>query len=495
MPRRSGSFGIVAAAAAVLAFGTSLLSPVGPAGADPAEADPTKGAQRLSREGRWLVDQHGRIVLVHGQNLVWKHDPYVPPDSPEGFTAADAEWLAEHGFNGARIGTLWAGVTPDAPGQVDEDYLDDWQRVIDLLADKGIWMQYDFHQDMWHETYGGEGVPDWAAKRPAPYNLHPPIKLSFPATYITPELATVYDNFWANRNGVQDGWAAAWGAVAQRWGDQPYSMGYDLINEPWAGREWLTCPITGCASSYRDEFQPAYERATAAIRRSDPDGIVWYESQLLANQVPNSSFGPANDDQVGYSWHSYCPYGYLDSQGIPIGVSGCKDYDETHNLKALEQAETMGATNLMSEFGATDNTELLAIDTASADNHFTSWMHWAYKHWDDPTTADGAQGMFADDADLSTVKSEKLRTLVRTYPQATAGNPVDLSFDPATGAFSYTYEPSAEIDEPTEIFVSPIHYPSGTDISVEGGKVVGEAEHNRILVKASGTEPVTVTID
>ncbi|MEU0314942.1 cellulase family glycosylhydrolase [Nocardioides sp. NPDC006273] len=494
MPRRSGSLGIVAATAAALAFGATLLTPVGPAGADPAKETP-----QLSREGRWLVDQHGRIVLVHGQNLVWKNDPYVPSDSAEGFTAADAEWLAEHGFNGARIGTLWAGVTPDSPGEVDEDYLDDWQRVIDLLADKGIWMQYDFHQDMWHETYGGEGVPDWAAKRPAPYNLHPPIKLSFPATYITPELATVYDNFWANEFGVQDGWAAAWAAawaaVAERWGDQPYSMGYDLINEPWAGKEWLSCPITGCAKSYRDEFQPAYEKATAAIRRADPDGIVWYESQLLASQVPNSRFGPANDDQVGYSWHSYCPFGFLDSQGIPIGVGGCKAYDENHHRKALEQAETMGATSLMSEFGATDNTELLAIDTAAADDHFASWMHWAYKHWDDPTTADGRQGMFADDADLSTVKTEKLRTLVRTYPQATAGTPVDLSFDPATGEFSYTYEPAADIDEPTEIFVSPIHYPSGPDIAVEGGRVVGEADHNRILVEAVGTEPVTVTID
>jgi endoglycosylceramidase len=149
----------------------------------------------------------------------------------------------------------------------------------------------------------------------------------------------------------------------------------------------------------------------------------------------------------------------------------------------------------MSEFGATDNTELLAIDTASADDHFTSWMHWAYKHWDDPTTADGAQGMFTDDADLSTVKAEKLRTLVRTYPQATAGTPIDLSFDPATGAFRYTYAPDGDIKEPTEIFVSPIHYPSGADIAVEGGRVVGKAEHNRILVKATGTEPVTVTID
>ena len=80
-------------------------------------------------------------------------------------------------------------------------------------------------------------------------------------------------------------------------------------------------------------------------------------------------------------------------------------------------------------------------------------------------------------------------------PQATAGTPVDLSFDPASGAFRYTYRPAPDIDEPTEIFVSPIHYPDGADIAVEGGRVVGKAEHHRILVEASGTGPVTVTID
>ncbi|HEY9393763.1 MAG TPA: hypothetical protein VIP58_06475, partial [Nocardioides sp.] len=155
----------------------------------------------------------------------------------------------------------------------------------------------------------------------------------------------------------------------------------------------------------------------------------------------------------------------------------------------------MNAAALMTEWGATDNVKAIGIDADGADDAEMGWMYWAYKHWDDPTTADGAQGMFTDDADLSTVKPEKLRTLVRTYPQATAGTPVDLSFDPETGAFSYTYEPSAEIDEPTEIFVSPLHYPSGPDISVEGGRVIGEAEHHRILVEATGTEPVTVTID
>jgi Glycoside hydrolase family 5 C-terminal domain len=91
----------------------------------------------------------------------------------------------------------------------------------------------------------------------------------------------------------------------------------------------------------------------------------------------------------------------------------------------------------MSEFGATDNLTALAIDTAVADRHFTGWMHWAYKTWRDPTTADQAQGLFLDDADLASAKPAKLRTLVRTYPQATAGTPLALSFDPATGAFSY----------------------------------------------------------
>src|SRR5690349_19702555 len=70
---------------------------------------------QLRRDGRWLVDEHGRVVIVHGLNLVWKHAPYVPPATAEGFTAADARWMRRHGFNGARLGTLWAGVTPDEP--------------------------------------------------------------------------------------------------------------------------------------------------------------------------------------------------------------------------------------------------------------------------------------------------------------------------------------------------------------------------------------------
>ncbi len=45
----------------------------------------------------------------------------------------------------------------------------------------------------------------------------------------------MFDEFWANKYGLLDGWVAAWKVAARRWQDQPYLMGYDLLNEPWMG--------------------------------------------------------------------------------------------------------------------------------------------------------------------------------------------------------------------------------------------------------------------
>lgn len=480
----------------------------GGADGDPPSADST--VPQLRREGRWLVDPQNRVVLVHGQNLVWKLAPYLPPDSPEGFTAADADWLRDHGFNGARIGVLWAGVTPEAPGVVDENYLRQWDRIIQLLASRGIWMQFDFHQDQWHETYGGEGVPAWAVQRPLPYSLAPPATAPFPLGYWLPELSTVFDQFWANTGGLQEGWAAAWQAVAARWRQQPYSMGYDLLNEPWAGLEWPDCLFTGCASHYSSELQPAFERVLAAIRQVDPDGIVWFEPQQFAGGRDTPTFFEpvAGENQLGYSWHNYCPQVFFESQGVPVipgapGVPGvplgpvseCLAFSDSITRHALQQGERMGAVGLMSEFGATDNLEALAIDTAVADQHFTSWMHWAYKVWSDPTTADTAQGLFEDDADLSSVKEDKLRLLMRTYPQATAGIPQALTFDPDTAAFEYRYTPRAARG-PTEIFVPvALHYPQGYALEVSGAKSQSAGNAGRLkLENLPGATEVTVRI-
>ena len=179
-----------------------MASGAATAGATAADTTP-----RLQRKGRFLVDQFGRVVIIHGLNMVWKRAPYAPPDTPAGFTAKDAAWLAKYGFNGARVGMLWAGVTPKQPGVADPAYFKRVDRVTKLLADKKIWMLFDGHQDMWHEQYGGEGAPDWAAKRPQPFALAPYAKVPFPQGYWTPEVSTVFDNFWANKDGLQTAWA------------------------------------------------------------------------------------------------------------------------------------------------------------------------------------------------------------------------------------------------------------------------------------------------
>jgi hypothetical protein len=146
----------------------------------------------------------------------------------------------------------------------------------------------------------------------------------------------------------------------------------------------------------------------------------------------------------------------------------------------------------MTEWGATDNVKAIGIDADGADANLMGWTYWAYKHWDDPTTADDSQGLFTDDADLSTVKTDKLRQLVRTYPQATAGMPTAVSYDATSGRFSMTYTPKLSLAQPTQIFVSPLTSPHGYDVSVTGGTATKSG--STVLVRATSSKAVTVRI-
>src|SRR6478735_2341635 len=450
---------------------------------------------RLQRQGRFLVDQYGRVVIVHGLNMVWKRAPYAPPDTAAGFTAKDAAWLAKYGFNGARLGVLWAGVTNNKPGVADPSYFKRIDRMTKLLSDQKIWTLFDMHQDQWNEEYGGEGVPSWAAKRPMPFALTPWLPVPFPEGYWTPEVSTVFDNFWANKDNLLSGWAAAWRLVAQHYRNQPYSMGYDLFNEPWAGIEWPSCLTTGCPSSYPAELQPAMTRGLDAVRKADGTNIVWWEpQQFTGGQKLDSYYTPAaGEKNLGFSWHNYCPDVFFESQGIPgSNTDNCKDYTANRETHAIDQATRMDAAALMTEWGATDNVNAVGIDAAGADDSLMGWTYWAYKHWDDPTTADDSQGPFTDDADLSTAKMDKLRQLVRTYPQATAGTPTNISYDATSGLFSMTYTPKLSIKAPTQIFVSPLTSPHGYDVKVTGGTATRSG--SVVLVKATSSKTVTVKV-
>jgi endoglycosylceramidase len=284
---------------------------------------------QLRRDGRWLVDRAGRVVVLHGVNAVWKLKPYVPPDEPRGFTEADAQWLEDHGFNAVRLGVLFAGVMPQR-GVVDAGYLDEIDRVVQLLAAHHVYVLLDFHQDLYNEKFQGEGFPDWSVYDDGIPHL---FNFGFPGNYFTPEVMRAFDNLWGNKKapgdgiGLWDHYAAAWQAVAARWKDQPYLMGYDLLNEPWPGTDWPTCANPfGCPVHDTLKLQPFQQHALAGIRAMDPNNVVWFEPNSIFNSGAMSGLGllaPVEDANLGLSWHNYClPAGLVHSSGVN-DVPGC----------------------------------------------------------------------------------------------------------------------------------------------------------------------------
>ncbi|MCW2601595.1 MAG: endoglycoceramidase [Frankiales bacterium] len=450
----------------------------------------------LHREGRWLVDAQGRVVLLHGVNAVWKRAPYVPPATAAGFTAKDADWIAAQGFNTVRLGVIFAGVMPSR-GRVDQQYLAAVARVVDLLAARKVWVLLDFHQDLYSEKFSGEGFPAWAVHDDG---IPQPVDAGFPGNYFLPATSRAFDNFYANVDGLADLYAQAWRAVAARFAATPHVLGYDVMNEPWPGTSFATCanPV-GCPVFDTQSLQPLYEKVVAAIRTVDRARIVWLEPQVLFNDGAQTALGarkPFTDPQLGLSFHQYCTTaGVTHSSGGKAGPE-CGPQGELVFGNADKVATSKGWTSLLTEYGASDDLPDVARVTAAADEHLTGWQYWHYKEWSDPTTesqGSGGQGLFTNDKDLSTLKQAKADVLVRPFARAVAGIPSAMTFDPATKAFTLTYTAKPKTGL-TEVFLPARQYPKGYAVAVTGASVVSAPGATLLLLQASRAGTVTVTV-
>jgi endoglycosylceramidase len=444
---------------------------------------------QLRHEGRWLVDAQGRTVLLHGVNAVWKHAPYVAPDTAAGFGARDADFLAANGFNAVRLGVLFAGVMPQ-PGVIDSAYLEKVDRIVQLLAARHIYVLLDFHQDDYNEKFTGEGMPGWSVHDDgipfAPTG-------SFFTNYFTPALARTFDNLWSNTDSLWDKYAAGWTAVADKWADQPYLMGYDLFNEPSAGSQALTCANPNGCPLFDATLQQFYDHVRAAIRTKDRGNLVWYEPQFFFNAISTSNFTHVDDPQVALSWHDYaCLPAFAGSSILP-GDPDCQVNEPRVMTNADAQQAAMGGGELLTEFGSHDDISDLARMTKLVDDRESGWMYWAYKAWDDPTGNPAAEGLFAKDDDLSTLKAPKADVLIRPYPQAIAGTPTALSWDQPTRTMDLRFTPKSGVGS-TDVFVPQRHYKGGYDAVVTGGRVVSAPQARHLLVVANGSGAVHVIV-
>jgi aryl-phospho-beta-D-glucosidase BglC (GH1 family) len=158
----------------------------------------TPGSARdLVKDGVWLRDRQSRYVLLRGVNFAprAKLTPYIPIMPLHTTTLDHAQFEAElqavqpqlqelrsMGMNVVRMPIMWKALEPTPNPDLDTlepegvTYLGYVKQIIDSLYAQGIYTIVDFHQDIAHEAFGGDGFPDWTLdiknKHPGPVVLH-----------------------------------------------------------------------------------------------------------------------------------------------------------------------------------------------------------------------------------------------------------------------------------------------------------------------------------
>lgn len=116
---------------------------------------------KINPSNHFFVDGNSRTRIFHGVNAVYKIAPWFP--STEGFdfksslSATDAKNLKSWGFNVVRLGIMWPGLEPGKRGDYNQEYLSNIQKIVELLAKENIYVVLDFHQDLFHRKFCGEG--------------------------------------------------------------------------------------------------------------------------------------------------------------------------------------------------------------------------------------------------------------------------------------------------------------------------------------------------
>lgn len=468
-----------------------------PAAADAARQRPLKPS------APYLTDRQGRVVILHGVNVVYKVPPYLPNDAQgekTSFNGRDARRLRSYGFNTIRLGVSWKAVEPvrsaaagaGASGQAraafDRGYISSLAAVVRVATRQRLYVLIDMHQDYWAEKFGGNGAPDFAVLDDGlPFTPAP----SFPYSYLEPALGRAFTNFYANKQGIRDAYVAMWKQVATRFRGDPYVLGYDLMNEPSCEIGAGSCALPPPPRASVDLLQPLYDSLIPALRKADPTHPAFYEDLLTdaygyPGGIGSDPARPFRHRGTVLSHHVYC--------GQPLNTKPCPVQEEdAFKLRAREAAKTKAAL-LLTEFGATDDLAILRRITAMADTYRQGWQYWQYKQYFDPTTiSQTTEALVRDDG---TAKQGKLEVLARAYPSRIAGKPGSWSFDPDTGVFRLSYRTRRGVKGETEIELPlAVHYPRGYKVKVKGGKATSKRGSAQLTIAARrGARKVSATV-
>lgn len=471
--------------------------------AAPASADPWA----FRHAGHWMIDPQGRVVVMHGENLVAKGAPWVAIN--RGFNGADAAFLAKNGFNSVRLGFVWAAIEPE-PGVFDDAVLGQIRTEIRLLHAHGIGVLLDSHQDMFNPKYNqGDGFPDWAINDDGLPNP----ALGFPNNYLAnPAEQQSWNNFWNNAPapgdtiGVQTRYIQMWRHVVAYLAQQPGIVGYDPMNEPMPGTGAASCVAAdGCGDFEAGKLSAFYRLVTGAIRTVDRRRLIFFEPD------PGFAFGASatrvsdgKDPETVFNFHNYCLTSQAGS-GAHGSDSDCSVADQQVFEHADAAGKRTGDPEFMSEFGGNTRTHELGYDLSDADQHMVGWMDWEFCGCNEPNASTSPTiGTLVDNERKppsgANVNHTLLQALVRPYPQAIAGTPTSWRYDTSSRRFTLTYSTTPAGHHlaalaPTQVFLPRLVYRAGYSARVIGGCVLSRPGVQLLeIAKRRGAKTVRLSV-
>ncbi|XP_064650980.1 endoglycoceramidase-like [Lineus longissimus] len=461
-----------------------------------AASDPQQSItlDRIGVKGQWLVDKFGRIRLFHGVNSVLKQPPWYDAQI---LNETRLKYFKEWGFNAVRLGTMWTGVEPSR-GAYNQSYLNVMKAAVSSLEKYGMYALLDMHQDQGSTFYNSyDGIPRWliAAFDPPLFKFPWPFKkvgYSDFRAYLTEACGKGFQDLYDNKKGALDAWTGFWVKVAQTFKDISSVLGYEFINEPWAGNIYVDPALLLPGHAGRKNLLPAYNRINAAIRNVDNHTLVFYEPVTWGVWLNGTTLGTGFDTVPGgpeyeslsvLSWHYYCWLIQSGSaEGRPYPTLERFVCDEIQGKDVFKQvvADTLriGGASFMTEFGicepnkianSTGNIECGFI-MKQADEHLQSWTYWDLNVFFTP----GGH-----------VNWTGATPFARPYTRAVAGTPKRMTFNPDDLSFEFDYIVDMNIHAPTEIFIPPVKYPKGVTVNVtEGLGYTFDSGNHVVLVTA-----------
>ena len=442
--------------------------------------------------------------------------------------------MARLGFNVVRLGMTWKGLEPGTaptndpaictpgaphdPGQYNQAVLDAYlkkvKKTVDLLGRFHIYTLLDMHQDVYNELFDGEGAPSWAVCTDGASNAETPGRWS--QNYGTAAAGAAYRHFWTNDvvGDLQGEYDRVWAAVASYFRGDSWILGYDPFNEPFStslvtsgdekfdgqlecfytGLSFVGTPTHGGPPITCPPADPTVG-VIPLIQIADPGALVFYEPDIYSSRGSTNFVGAMNFTNLVFNVHVYCGQ-RSGKSGNPTNIAACAAQEQRSLTTRSEdrtdlgtKAQPGGPAWFLSEFGATSIATLLdRLDhRGRPESGRLDILVLEVLRRPHGKLRRGAGG-----------RRRSLRStapvLSRTYPQAIAGRPTSMSFDPSSGTFRLVYVPDHAVHAPTMVFVpTQVHYSKGYCASATGARVVSKPDSEVLLVENARARTVRVS--